>query len=177
MRAISCSDDRFGLASGVRFQATAGKTYFLLVGRCCSNSGGGGGPLVLTASRVVDVPLQFSMDVTGASVEEATGFATITGTVAAWATPSVGERASTKSSSLWLARGFVFVQIACTPGFVQQWTVEVDTDTGIAFGPGAAVLRTFIEFGTDGFRDFIEDRDVPDLAFDARLIRLGRKAS
>ena len=42
------------------------------------------------------------------------------------------------------------------------WSVEVDTETGIAFGPGPALLRTFFEFATDGFRDFIEHESVPD---------------
>jgi hypothetical protein len=164
VRALDCNDDRFGVASGVRFRAAAGKTYFLMVGQCCSNVGGGGGELVLTATQVADVPLQFSLDVTGGTVDQATGLATLNGTL------TCNERAFVfrdmmlrqLREGIFVARGFVGLEVSCTPGVVEQWSVEVDTETGIAFGPGPALLRTFFEFATDGFRDFIEDVSVPD---------------
>lgn len=164
VRAVKCNDDRFGLASGVRFRAAAGRTYFLMVGQCCSNVGGGGGQLVLTATEVADVPLTFSVDVTGGTADASTGLATVTGTVSCNERSLVAREMTLRQvrNGFFVARGGFFIGVACTPGGPIDWSVEVDTDTGIAFGTGAAVVRTFFEFGTDGFRDFVEDDDVPD---------------
>ena len=65
-------------------------------------------------------------------------------------------------NGFFVARGTFGLEAQCTLGEVTGWSVEVDTDAGIAFGAGPAVLRTFFEFGTDGFRDFVEGDDVPD---------------
>src|SRR4029450_4496971 len=51
-RGVTCSDDRFGSAAGVRFRAVAGVRYYGMVGHCGGRRGGGGGPLVLTARAV-----------------------------------------------------------------------------------------------------------------------------
>lgn len=164
VRALECNDDRFGLASGVRFRAAAEKTYFVMIGRCCSNVGGGGGELVLTATAVADVPLQFSMDVSGGSVDPATGLATLNGTVSCNERSVVFREMTLRQlrDGIFVARGTFVLEAACIPGAATQWSVEVDTDTGIAFGPGPATLRTLFEFATDGFRDFIEDEGLPD---------------
>jgi hypothetical protein len=164
VRAIRCDDDRFGLASGVRFRAIAGRTYFVMVGRCCSNVGGGGGQLVLTATRVADVALQFSVDVTGGSVDQATGLATLNGTVTCNERSFVFREMALRQfrDNFFVARGTIGLAVACTPGAAQQWSIEVDTDTGVAFAPGPATVRTFFEFATDGFRDFVEDDSVAE---------------
>jgi hypothetical protein len=39
----------------------------------------------------------------------------------------------------------------------------VETDTGIIFGPGAAVLRSFYESASDGYQDSVFTGDVPDV--------------
>jgi hypothetical protein len=164
VRAVDCNDDRFGVASGVRFRAVAGKTYFLMIGECCSNFGGGGGQLVLTATEVADVPLQFSLDVTGGTVDPATGLATLNGTLTCNERMFVFREMELRQlrDSFFVARGIFGFEAACTPGAAQPWSVEVDTDTGIAFGPGPATVRTFFEFATDGFGDVIEDESLPN---------------
>jgi hypothetical protein len=166
VRIVACNDDRFGLASGVRFRADPGKRYFVMIGRCCSNVGGGGGELVLTATQVADVPLQFSFDVTGGSVDPATGLATLNGTLTCNERSAVFREMTLRQfrDNLFVARGTFALELACTPGLPEQWSIEVDTDTGVAFAPGPATVRTSFEFGTDGFRDFIEDANVPDEA-------------
>jgi hypothetical protein len=164
VRILGCDDDAFGFTSGVRFRAVAGKTYFVMVGQCCSNVGGGGGELVLTATEVVDVPLEIDMDVTGGSVDQATGLATVNGTLTcnerAFVFRDMGLRQL--RDNFFVARGFFGLEVGCIPGVVEQWSVEIDTDTGVAFGPGPATVRTFFEFATDGFADVIEDETLPD---------------
>lgn len=164
VRIIACNDDRFGVASGARFRAVAGRTYFVMIGQCCSNVGGGGGELVLTATRVADVPLQFSFDVTGGSVDPATGLATVNGTLTCNERAFVFRDMSLRQfrDNFFVARGSFALEVGCIPGAAEQWSIEVDTETGVAFGPGPATVRTFFEFGTDGFRDFIDDVSVPD---------------
>lgn len=164
VRALACDDDAFGFTSGVRFRAVAGKTYFVMVGQCCSNSGGGGGELVLTATEVLDVSLEVELDVTGGSVDQATGIATVNGTVTCNERAFLFRDMSLRQfrDNFFVARGFFGLEVGCIPGIVGQWSVEVDTDTGIAFAPGSATVRTFFEFATDGFDDFLEDETVPD---------------
>lgn len=164
VRALACDDDAFGFTSGVRFRAVAGRTYFVMVGQCCSNRGGGGGELVLTATEVLDVPLAVEMDVTGGSVDQATGIATVNGTLTCNERSLVFRDMMLRQfrNNFFVARGFVGFEVGCIPGIVEQWSVEVDTDTGIAFAPGSATLRTFAEFATDGFDDVILDDTVPD---------------
>jgi hypothetical protein len=161
---LGCNDDRFGFASGLRFRAVAGNRYFVMVGECCSNVGGGGGQLVLSATAVANASLAFSWDVTGGSVDPATGIAMLNGTVTCNERSLVGRDMVLRQvrDGFFVARGEAFVQVACTAGAPVNWSVEVDTFTGIAFGPGPAVLRTSFEFGTDGFRDFVADETVPD---------------
>ena len=164
VRVLGCDDDRFGFTSGVRFRAVAGKTYFVMVGECCSNTGGGGGELVLTATEVVDIPLEFSLDVTGGSVDQGTGLATLNGTLTCNQRMVVFRDMALRQfrDNFFVARSNFGLDVGCIPGVVEQWSVEVDTITGVAFAPGSATVRTFFEFATDGFDDFSEDVNVPD---------------
>ena len=61
---------------------------------------------------------------------------------------------------IFVARGFFAFGTACVPGTPAEWSVEVDTDTGIAFGTGPALVRTTYEFAYDGWQDFISPDDV-----------------
>ena len=78
VRFVTCNDDRFGLASGVRFRAVAGVTYFLMVGaygragwRAARPDGG----------ERLGHDLEYEVEVTGGTADPATGLATVTGTV------------------------------------------------------------------------------------------------
>lgn len=160
---VTCNDDRFGYASGVRFRAQTGVTYFLIVGRCCGHRGSGGGPLVLTAGLVTNVDLEYAIQLTSGTSDPATGLATLTGTVTCNERSTVYREANLRQlrQGIFLARGFFYISVVCTPGSPSQWSVEVDTKTGIAFGPGPAVIRTWYEFAYDGWRDAISPDELP----------------
>jgi hypothetical protein len=166
-REVTCNDDRFGLDSGVRFRARAGTTYYVIVGRCCGfqRSGGpGGGSLVLTATEVVDADLEYNLDVTGGTVDAETGIATLTGTVTC-SERSVGWREGTLRQvrqGIFVARGYLYLEAVCTPGAPAEWSAEIDTETGIAFGPGSASVVSSYQAATDGWRDNVFDEDVAD---------------
>jgi hypothetical protein len=165
-REVTCNDDRFGLDSGVRFRARAGTTYYVIVGRCCGyqRSGGpGGGSLVLTATEVVETDLEYSLEVTGGTVDTETGIATLSGT-ATCSERSVGWREGTLRQvrqGIFVARGYFYIEAACTPEAPTAWSAVIDTETGIAFGPGTASVVSFYEAATDGWREGVFDEDVP----------------
>lgn len=64
-------------SSGIFFDATAGETYFFMVG---SSSGGPGGNLVFNVVDMSPFDLEVSIDPTG-KVSPSTGLATVSGTV------------------------------------------------------------------------------------------------
>jgi len=134
------------------------------VGQCCSDRGGGGGPLVLTADEVSDVELDHAIEVTGGTANPETGMATVSGTLTC-NERSVAYREGTLRQireGLFVARGYFSLFAVCTPGTPAEWSIEVDTDTGIAFGPGSAVMKSWYEGAFDGWRDGIYTEDVPD---------------
>jgi hypothetical protein len=154
-----CNDDRFDLDSGLRLQAKAGVTYFFQVASCCGNGGDGGGQLALSVTEVTDEPLEFTLDVTDpGTVDPATGIATISGTVTCNQRSVVGFEGVLRQlrNGMFVARGYVSAYTVCTPGATPTWTSEVDTDTGIAFGAGSALFRTWYMFAADGFRQYVE---------------------
>ena len=104
VRFVTCNDDRFGLASGVRFRAVAGVTYFLMVG---AYDRGDGGPLVLTAGNVSDTTLEYEVEVTGGTTDPATGLATVTGTVTCNERSAVYREATLRQvrQGIFVARG------------------------------------------------------------------------
>ena len=156
---IRCNDDRVDVASGARFRARAGTTYFLMVAQCCgSGDSYGGGTLVLNVEQVSREPLEATLEVSGTgTVDPATGIATIGGTVTCSKRSVVGIDAILRQlrQGLFVARGYAGTQIACAPGGPVAWSQEVDTETGIAFGTGPATL-TYWAAAYDGFRDFLE---------------------
>jgi hypothetical protein len=162
---VTCNDDRFGSTSGVRFRAEAGVTYFLIVGQCCSNRGSGGGPLVLTAGEVANTELDYSFQVTGGITDPVTGLTTLTGSVNCNERSTVYREATLRQlrQGIFVARVYIYFYIVCTPGSPVDWSLEVDTDTGIAFGPGAALLRNWYEQAGDGWRDYSFTYDIPDV--------------
>ena len=162
-RRVTCNDDRFGSAAGVRFRAVAGVTYYLMIGQCCGHRGSGGGPLVLTATNVTNVALGYAIQVAGGTAEPDTGLATLTGTMTC-NERSVGYREMTLRQlrqGIFVARAYFYFYVACTPDNPAEWSVEVDTDTGIAFGSGPATVRTWYEVAWDGWRDYVYNQEVP----------------
>jgi hypothetical protein len=164
---ITCNDDRFGLAASVRFRADVGVTYFLIVGQCCGTGPveDDGGPLVLRADRVSKVEVDGTLEFTGGTTDPDTGVATLFGTATCNELSVIQREGVLRQvrEGLFLARGYFYVGAVCVPGAPAEWSVEVETDTGIIFGPGTAVLRSYYEFATDGYRDFVYTEDVPDV--------------
>ena len=62
---------------------------------------------------------------------------------------------------IFVARAYFYFYVACTPDNPAEWSVEVDTDTGIAFGSGPATVRTWYEVAWDGWRDYLYNQEVP----------------
>jgi len=154
-----CNDDRFGLASGLRVRASAGLTYYFQVGTCCGNDQDGGGELAVTVTEVTDEPLEFTIDVTDpGTFDPATGIATISGTVTCTKRSIVGFEGLLRQlrEGMFVARGYAYAYTVCTPGVPGSWTNEVDTETGIAFGAGSALFRTWYMFAADGFHEYVE---------------------
>jgi len=160
---VACDDDRFGYAPGIRFRASRGMTYFLMVGQCCGHRGSGGGPFVLTAGAVTEVDLEYEFQVTGGTADSETALATVTGTVTCNERSVVYREFTLRQlrQGIFIARAYVFVSAVCTPDSPSAWSIEVDTQTGIAFGPGQALLRTWYENGYDGWRDLVFRGDLP----------------
>jgi hypothetical protein len=158
IRQVDCNDDRFGLASGLRFRAAAGVTYVIMVGQCCGSGRRGGGELTLTVTESSQAELAFSVDVDASgTADPMTGLATLTGTATCNERAIVYREGLLRQvrQGLFVARGFWSVEIGCLPGQTVAWSAEVDTETGIAFGSGPAVIRGSFTAATDGFRDFI----------------------
>jgi hypothetical protein len=164
VQAIGCNDDRFGLASGLRFRASAGTTYYFIVGQCCSNGRTGGGDLVFTLSHVVAERLTLSFELAGTgTVDAETGIATISGTVTCnkRAAIDVGGTLRQLREEIFLARGdWSTYGEACTPGTPLELSFEVDTSTGVVFGSGEATARRFYLSGYDGWREGYYENDV-----------------
>jgi hypothetical protein len=160
---VACNRYRFAPAAGVRFNAHAGVTYFLMVGQCCGHRGSGGGPLVLTAAKVTNVALGYAFQVSGGTVDPATGIATLTGTMTC-NEHAAGYREMTLRQlrqGIFVARRYFYLAVECTPDNPAEWSVEVDTDTGIAFGSGPATVTTWYESAWDGWRDYLYNAEVP----------------
>jgi hypothetical protein len=142
--AMKCNDDRFGLDSGVRFRARPGTTYFVIVGVCCGNGRtGGGGRLELNVSEVIPLAIEMTVQIDGTGTVD-TGLATISGTVTCNQRSSLyaeGSLRQLRGDDLYVARGWFWTQVVCMPGAPVAWSVEVDTETSIAFGPGSAAVR------------------------------------
>lgn len=136
---IACNDDAGGdLQSRVRFEASAGETYYLMAG---SFPDSGGGLLVLNLD-VAPPPLDLGVDVdsTG-SVIARNGTVTLTGTVTC-SRPSdvvvfgdVEQRAGRT-----LIRGFFDTVVSCDG--TTEWEATFEGENGI-FKPGKADASVF----------------------------------
>jgi hypothetical protein len=160
---VRCNDDRFELASGVRFRARAGVTYFVIVGECCGNGRRGGGLLSLTVAEAERVSLTYSLEITDpGTVDPATGIATVSGTVTCSAPSFVYEEGTLRQirGGIFVARGYWWVAVECVPDEPVAWSREVDTDTGVAFGAGAASIVSVFAVVSDGWREVVREETV-----------------
>jgi hypothetical protein len=166
---IVCNDDRFGFASGIRLRADAGTTYFLLVGRCCGsvrdgNEGAPGGPLVITLSEIDSVPLEYTFEIAqSGTVDPTTRLATVSGFVTCSKRSVIFQEGVLRQvrDQIFLARGWMYAQVGCTPDAPVPWTLLVDTDTSVVFGPGAALIRMTYGYGSNGFREYVQNDPEP----------------
>jgi hypothetical protein len=161
---VECDKDTFGDAAAVRFRARPGVKYFIMVG-AGRYSDTEGGPLTLTAYKVSNLELEYTIAVTGGTTDPSTGIATLSGTVTCNEPSAIymeGELRQLRQG-LYVARGGLYIFETCRPGVPTAFTVEVDTYSGIAFGPGSARVRTYYDAGWDGFQDYVEGYDTPDV--------------
>jgi hypothetical protein len=161
---VDCNKNTFGDAAAVRFRARPGVTYFIMVG-AGRYGDGEGGPLTLTADKVSNVELEYAVAITGGTTDPSTGIATLSGTLTCNEPSAIymeGELRELRQG-LYVARGSLSIYEACRPGAPAAFTVDVDTYSGIAFGPGSARVRTYYDAGWDGFQDYVEHYDTADV--------------
>jgi hypothetical protein len=147
---IGCDDDRFGDASGLRLRAVAGTTYVVMVNRCCGNpregrSGRPGGPLVLTVTKVSSASLLATLTVDRGTVDPSEGIATISGTITCSRRSIVYTEGVLNQlrQEVFVARGYWYAAIPCTPDAPVPWSMDVDTETSVVFGAGPATSRRY----------------------------------
>jgi hypothetical protein len=89
-------------------------------------------------------------------VDPSTGLATIGGTITCNERSVVYREGTLRElrQGLFVARGFFSMSETCTPDAPAHWTAVVDTDTGIAFGSGTALVRNSYVAASDGFHDY-----------------------
>jgi hypothetical protein len=137
---IACNDDAVGsLQSRVRFDATAGETYYFMVGSFAS---GPGGNLVFNVD-VAPPPLELGLTIDPVgSVVPSKGVATISGTVTCSepAFVEVQGRMEQRVGRL-LISGFFFTFVECTPP-ATAWSATVEGENGL-FVAGRAHVEAF----------------------------------
>jgi hypothetical protein len=143
---IVCNDDTSNsLLSEITFEATAGQTYYFMVGSCC---GGPGGNLVFNvdiggAPPPPPLEIQLAINPTG-TVNPRTGEVTVSGTVECsqdsefQISGEVGQRAGRA-----IIRGFFSESITCTGGEEPiEWTATLQGENGRFVAGRAAVAAT-----------------------------------
>jgi len=144
---IACNDDTGSLQSRVRFDATAGQTYFFMVG---AYSSGSGGDLTLSVSEAPPLPAPLTVDLAInriGSVNRQSGHATISGTVTCsrLAYVNLNGMLRQKVGRVNVINGWLYTYIACegqTP-----WSVTVASDNSnlqFTMGPATAALSAFV---------------------------------
>lgn len=147
---IGCDDDRFGDASGLRLRAVAGTTYVVMVNRCCGNPREGrpgrpGGPLVLTVTKFSSASLLATLTVDRGTVDPSEGIATISGTITCSRRSIVYTEGVLNQlrQEVFVARGYWYAAIPCTPDAPVPWSMDVETETSVVFGAGPATSRRY----------------------------------
>ncbi|MFN8232263.1 MAG: hypothetical protein U0V56_01855 [Actinomycetota bacterium] len=156
---LECNDDRFGLDAGVRFRGQAGVAYTIMVSACCGSGVDGiGGHLVLHVERVNAEPLKASIEITGGRTDPLSGDITVTGTMSCSERSIVYLEAAVRQlrDGMFIARVYLSGGLSCDPGAAPAWSVELQPESNIAFGPGPAAVRYFQRGATDGFSEAIQ---------------------
>ena len=152
---VACDDDRFYPQSGVRFLARAGERYYVMASR----ERRAGGSLTLTVTEVAGGAFTASTTVTGATYDAETGNATVTGTIEC-SKRSVYyvemELRQLRHHGLFVAHGYSYDEDTCTPEDGGTWTVEVESESGVAFGAGDAHVESFL-YASDGFGNRVRE--------------------
>ncbi|MGD8473545.1 MAG: PKD domain-containing protein [Anaerolineae bacterium] len=99
----ACNDDYNGLQSRVSFQASAGTTYYFLVGFCCGWGSDGGGSLVLTVGEILPPPNDDFANATGVSGIPFTDNTTTEGATVQSDEPMPGCVYDNPGGSIWYA--------------------------------------------------------------------------
>ena len=131
----------------------------MMPGRCCGSDRRGGGDLVLNVTEVTQDPFEASVTVLGGTVDPDTGIVTVAGTMTCTHVSWVVVEGQLRQlrSEIFLARGWLEADdLYCLPGSPNDWTIQVDTDTGVVFGAGDARIR----WGSIALRDFNDWLDV-----------------
>jgi hypothetical protein len=137
---IACNDDSNGMQSSVTFEASAGETYYVMVGAFAS---GFGGNLTFT---LLEAPPLLETDVTIAevgSVNAATGVATLRGTVSCSreATAQIQGQLRQRSGRIVLQAEF-FTWVECDG--TTPWSVDAVPSYGL-FAGGRAQLEAYAD--------------------------------
>jgi hypothetical protein len=166
---IACRDDSNGLQSHIKWQATAGTVYHVMVSGYGSGSEGDSGNLVLHAD--VEPAFTFVVSVSGSgSVDETTGVATIGGTVECSIPGTVYSGARYRLRQVVgdaKVRGLLFLSIACGPE-PSTWEATASPRDG-QFVRGRARIPGTTWTGYSS--DFTETQVQTD---EARTVRLRR---
>lgn len=151
---VRCNDDRFGVASGARFQARAGTTYFIMIAECCGSGGSGsGGELTLHVGAASNEPVEATLEISPTGTYDPVGgSATISGTITCPTTAAAGLDGVLRQvrDGLYVARAYLYSSAMCEPGDPVAWSVEVDSETSYAFAAGDSRL-TYSAYASDGW--------------------------
>jgi hypothetical protein len=156
---VACSDDAVGLASAAQVRFVAGTTYWIAVSACCDTSGNGGRS-VLTLYR--PRPATTSATLGTAETGGVSGRLFLTGTVQC-GTPSIADVFVVVSQRVGtsVARGSGLVELPLCGATARSWTIQIDSDTGVAFQEGVASVTVHVDSG-DGF-DFASSEQTENV--------------
>lgn len=167
---IACNDDAVGLASATELELEAGARYWIAVSACCSNSAVGGRTvLTLYFPRPAAATATLGSADTGA----VSGRLFASGTMRC-ATPSVAAVTVTVSQRVGIsvARGTNLVELPLCGPSPRPWTVQVDSETGVAFQEDVASVTVLLETA-DGF-DFATTESTANITVGSRPDLRGR---
>jgi hypothetical protein len=154
---IACNDDFNSLQSAVLFEATAGTTYFIMVGSFAS---GPGGSLIFSID-VAPPPIVLDLALSAkGSVTPKTGVATVSGTVFCNEPATVfgvSGALQQRKGRVRFSGDFFTGEFACTPPET-AWSATATSPNGLFTG-GKATLSNVSAFACSEF--FCDDAFIP----------------
>jgi hypothetical protein len=151
---INCNDDVGGRQSSITFQATAGTTYYFMVGSFVESNQGGN--LVFNLDEGPP-PLELALTVsTRGTVNARTGVATITGTVSCNQPALVDVFADVQQRvGRTILNGFFDTGVSCDG--LTNWQVNVSASNGL-FVAGQVTVSAAADAEDPVTGDFVTDR-------------------